>query len=76
MEENKNAVSVMLAGKEFQVALTPEEEPMAREAEKLFNEVYQIYVQKYGNLPKELLLSMTGLGLANKIISLENPNFK
>jgi len=76
MEENKNAVSVMLAGEEFQVALTPEEEPMAREAEKLFNEVYQIYVQKYGKLPRELLLAMTGLGLANKIVSLEKPNLR
>ena len=74
MEENKNAVSILLAGEEFQVALSPEEEPMAREAEKLFNEVYQIYVQKYGKLSREILLAMTGLGLANKIISLEKPN--
>jgi len=74
--ENKNAVSILLAGEEFRVALSPEEEIMAREAEKLFNEVYQIYVQKYGKLQKEFLLAMTGFGLANKIISIEKQNLK
>ena len=71
MEENITKITLKIANKEFRLKVKDEDEPAYRSAQKLAQQVFEKYKEKF-NLKDSHLMAMTIIDIAKKYIDLYN----
>ncbi len=71
MEENITKITLKIANKEFRLKVKDEDEPAYRSAQKLAQQVFEKYKEKF-NLADSDLMAMTVIDIAKKYIDLYN----